>query len=99
MCSSDLSPRNVVATAGDSSVSLTWSAPSSNGGTAVSAYLVEQSLDGLNWTTLTDAADPVTKSYTATLLSNGTAYRFRVSAVTAAGAGAHSVVRTATPTA
>jgi hypothetical protein len=37
-------PRNVTATAGNASVKLTWIAPSNNGGSAITNYLVEYQL-------------------------------------------------------
>ncbi|WP_182376784.1 fibronectin type III domain-containing protein [Nocardioides sp. WS12] len=73
------------AVAGNGQVTLTWTAPGSDlantGVPAASTYKVEKSTDGgTNWT----SAGPNTSStsYTATSLTNGTAYKFRVTAGT-----------------
>ncbi|GAA3645830.1 hypothetical protein GCM10022237_01660 [Nocardioides ginsengisoli] len=70
---------------GDGSVALTWDAPAADvaaGVPAATGYRVERSTDGTTWTEL---ATPTATSYPATGLSNGTAYRFRVSARAANG--------------
>ena len=66
-------------TAGDGNVSLTWTAPASDGGAAISDYLVEYSTDGHSWTTFADGTSALT-SATVTGLTNSTSYRFRVTA-------------------
>jgi alpha-tubulin suppressor-like RCC1 family protein len=73
-------------TAGDGTVSLTWSAPASDGGAAISDYLVELSVDGNSWSTFADGTSALT-SATVTGLSNSTSYRFRVTARNAVGDG------------
>ena len=78
-------PTSVATVAGDGFVTLTWVAPSSNGGAVVTSYLIEKSTDGTAWTT---AATTSAREFTVTGLANGTAYRFRVSAENAAGTGA-----------
>ncbi len=84
-------PTNVTGVRGDRQVSLTWTAPSSNGGSAISDYVVEYRTDvvGSSWQTFADGASTGT-SATVTGLMNGTAYRFRVTAVTSFGLGASS---------
>jgi titin len=90
-------PTTVATVAGDGFVTLTWAAPSSNGGAIVTSYLIEQSTDGTTWTT---AATTSARDFTVTGLANGTAYRFRVSAVNAAGTGASAQASaTVTPSA
>jgi fibronectin type 3 domain-containing protein len=90
-------PTTVATVAGDGFVTLTWAAPSSNGGAIVTSYLIEQSTDGTTWTT---AATTSARDFTVTGLANGTAYRFRVSAVNAAGIGASAQASaTVTPSA
>jgi hypothetical protein len=86
--------QSVVGVSGNAQVALTWSAPSSNGGDAVSDYVVQYSSDGTTWTTFTDSVSS-TASCTVTGLANGTAYTFRVAAVNAAGTGQYSVVSAA----
>ena len=73
-------------TARDGTVSLTWSAPASDGGAAISDYLVELSVDGNSWSTFADGTSALT-SATVTGLSNSTSYRFRVTARNAVGDG------------
>jgi len=73
-------------TAGDGTVSLTWSAPASDGGAAISDYLVELSADGNSWSTYADGVSTRT-SATVTGLSNATSYRFRVTARNAVADG------------
>lgn len=87
----------VTPTAGNTQVSLSWSAPSTNG-SAITDYLIQRSDDGGNsWTTFSDSVS-TTASATVTGLTNGTAYVFRVAAVNAIGTGAYSATSvSATP--
>jgi methionine-rich copper-binding protein CopC len=76
-------------------IALTWTAPSSDGGVAISDYIVEYSTDGTTWTTFSDGGSS-TASATVTGLANSTAHTFRVSAVNAAGTGTASATASAT---
>lgn len=78
-------PSGVLATRGDGSVDLTWAAPASLNGAAVTSYIVESSEDGASWNYAADTAG--TSFATVGGLVNGTAYVFRVAAVNAAGQG------------
>ncbi|NBV51266.1 fibronectin type III domain-containing protein [bacterium] len=83
-------PTGVAGTEGHRQVDLTWTAPASNGGSAITDYVIEYSSNsGTSWTTFADGTS-TTASATVTGLTNGTAYIFRVSAVNAAGTGAAS---------
>lgn len=84
------------ATPGNASVSLTWTAPASNGGAAISDYKIEVSVNGSSYSTITRAASTAT-SYTATSLTNGSAYTYRVSAVNSEGPGATATSSAVTP--
>lgn len=86
--------QSVVGVSGNAQVALSWSAPSSTGGNAVTDYVVQYSSDGTTWTTFTDSVSS-TASCTLTGLTNGTAYTFRVAAVNAGGTGMYSVVSAA----
>ena len=75
-------PQTLAATASNLQVTLTWTAPSSNGGETITDYIIEYSPDGgVVYQRFIDAVD-TTLSEVVTGLTNGTAYLFRVSAVT-----------------
>ncbi len=78
-------------------VRLTWLAPTSNGGSAVTDYIVQRSPNGTTgWTTISDGVNTNT-AYTVTGLVNGTRYYFRVFAHNAAGNSPTSNVANAIP--
>ena len=89
-------PRSPIATPGRGSVALSWTAPSSTGGAAITSYRVQRSTNGTTWTTVTNAA-PLSRTFTVTGLTNGTRYQFRIAANNAAGTGANSSAVSATP--
>jgi titin len=82
-------PTGVTGTASGTSVSLSWTAPTSNGGTAITDYTVQYSFDGTTFTTFSRSASTAT-SATVTGLTRGTAYTFKVAAVNSLGAGTYS---------
>jgi chitodextrinase len=84
-------PVGLTAAAGDAQVSLSWQAPSSDGGAAITSYNVYQG--GRKAATVTGTGATVKN------LSNGTAYSFTVTAVNQAGEGPASRAASATPTA
>jgi fibronectin type 3 domain-containing protein len=86
-------PRGLTATAGDAQVSLSWQAPSSNGGAAISGYRVYQGSGK------TPVASVTGTGATVKNLTDGTAYSFRVTAVNKAGEGPASGAASAAPTA
>ncbi len=89
-------PTGLTPTGGNTQVSLTWSAPSANGGT-ISDYVVEYKLTSdSGWSIFADGVSSATNA-TVTGLSNGLSYDFRVSAVSEAGQGSASAVQSATP--
>jgi len=88
-------PTNVVAVAGGNSASVTFSAPTSNGGSVVTGYTITSSPSGLT-ATATSAAQPVVVSG----LTNGQVYTFIVTATNAKGTSAASAASLpVTPTA
>ena len=68
---------------------LAWTAPSDNGGAAIIAYVVEESMDGGAWRSLGETAT-AEASVDIVDLTPGSSYRFRVSATNSAGTGAAS---------
>jgi titin len=84
-------PLSVVATPGNASITLNWTAPASNGGTAITDYEVEYSTNGgSTWFSFINGTSTAT-SASVTSLTNGTSYTFRVSAVNNVGMGVASV--------
>ncbi|MDP6976627.1 MAG: fibronectin type III domain-containing protein [Acidimicrobiales bacterium] len=90
-------PTSLSGAAGDGQVALSWTAPGDNGGAAITGYQVESSTDGETWSTVTADTGSSTASYTATGLTNGTAYTFRASAINSVGTGTVSSTASATP--
>ena len=82
------------------SLRVTWVAPSSNGGATISGYKIEVSTDsGVSWSDAVEDTGSAVVSHTVSSLTDGTPYRFKVSAINSAGLGAPSVMSgAATPT-
>jgi predicted phage tail protein len=83
----------VSASAGNASASVTWTAPSSNGGAAITGYVVQYSSDnGDSWTTASCSGTATTCNVTGPPVSllNGTGYIFHVAATNAVGTGSYS---------
>ena len=91
-------PRDLNATAvGDNRIDLTWDAPSSNGGSAITGYKIEVSNNGrTNWTTRVANTGSSNRTHSHTGLSAGDIRHYRVSAINASGTGPHSNVDSAT---
>lgn len=85
-------PANLSTTSGANQVSLSWSAPASNGGSAITDYIVEYQPRGGSWTTFNDGVG-TTASAIVTGLTANQIYNFRVSAANIAGTGSPSTVR------
>jgi len=83
-------PTSLTATAGNGQVALSWTAPSDNGGSAITGYTV----------TINGTPTPIVgtaTTYTVTGLTNGTTYTFVVAATNTNGTGANSNSVSATP--
>lgn len=91
-------PTSLTATAGSSQVSLSWTAPAFNGGSAITDYAVQwRTTSGPGaWNTFSDGTSTSTAAVV-TGLTNGTSYDFQVAATTAAGTGPFSATDTETP--
>src|SRR5947199_302794 len=90
-------PQGLVATAGDATVTLTWSAPSSNGGSPITNYRIYRSTTGGGETLQATIGNVLT--YSDTSVTNGVTYYYQVSAVSNVGEGPRSNEASATPTA
>src|SRR5205809_1658480 len=88
-------PQGLVATAGDATVTLTWSAPSSNGGSPITNYRIYRSTTGGGETPQATIGNVLT--YSDTAVTNGVTYYYEVSAVNGAGEGPRSNEASATP--
>jgi N,N-dimethylformamidase beta subunit-like, C-terminal/Domain of unknown function (DUF4082)/Fibronectin type III domain/Bacterial Ig domain len=91
-------PTGVTATAGDSTATVSWTAPS-NGGSAITSYTVTPFIGSAAQTPVTVTGNPPATSTTVTGLTDGTTYTFTVSATNAIGTGPASAPSNAvTPT-
>lgn len=85
-------PLALAASPMESSVQLSWAIPESDGGAAISDYLIQYSSDsGLTWETFVDGASTLMTA-AVTGLVNGSGYLFRVAAVNRIGAGDFSLI-------
>ncbi|MGH9090351.1 MAG: beta strand repeat-containing protein, partial [Acidimicrobiales bacterium] len=83
------------ATPGNGQVTLTWSAPASNGGSPITGYVVNVATGVTPPSTVPTGSTGT--SFTVTGLTNGTPYTFSVAAVNGNGTGTLSPAVTATP--
>jgi hypothetical protein len=81
-------PTGLTATAGNARIDLSWTAPSSDGGSAITGYAVEYTRSGYPPETVSTGS--TSTIYPLTGLTNGEAYTVRVAAVNAAGPGAYT---------
>ena len=101
-------PQSLAASAGNAQVVLSWSAPSGDGGAAITKYQYRSAQGAsvgasVNWNDIPDSADTGSSAadettVTVSSLTNGTAYAFEVRAVNSAGNGT-AASATATPAA
>jgi hypothetical protein len=90
-------PVNLAATVAGSSIALSWSAPLSDGGSAITDYVIEYQLTtGGTWSVFSDGTSTNTTTLV-TGLSDNTSYDFRVSAINIIGQSIPSTLVTATP--
>ena len=80
---------------GSGQVSVTWSSPA-DGGLVITDYVIQQSTDATNWTTVNDGVS-TSRTHIIARLTNGTRYLFRVAAVNGLGVGPWSAPVVATP--
>src|SRR5207249_3207565 len=90
-------PQGLSATPGDTTVSLTWSPPTSNGGSPITNYLIYRGTTSEGETLVQTL--PVVLAYTDSGLTNGQPYFYEVTAKNGVGQGPRSNEATATPAA
>ena len=91
-------PTGLTATAsGTTQIDLSWSAPASTGGSAITGYKIEVSPNGTSgWTDQVANTGNANTTYAHTGLASGDTRHYRVSAINANGAGTASNVDSAT---
>ena len=91
-------PTGLVATpASYSQINLSWVAPSSDGGYAISGYVIERSANGgSTWSAVVPDTGTTTTSFSDSGLAAGKTYLYRVSATNSMGASLPSNVASAT---
>ena len=81
-------PTALTATAnGNTQINLLWTAPSDNGGAAISGYLIEVSTNGSTWSDLVVNTRSTSTNYTHSGLTADITRHYRVSAINSAGNG------------
>ena len=90
-------PRNLTATAGNGSVSLSWTAPTSDGGSVITGYDVYRGTTPGAEASTAVATNVPTASFTDTNLTNGTRYYYVVQAVNGVGSSGTSNEASAVP--
>ena len=85
-------PTDLMATAsGTGTINLEWTAPTNNGGSAITGYKIEVSADGgSTWTDLVANTNSTATTYAHTGLAASTTRHYRVSAINANGTGVAS---------
>ena len=91
-------PRNLTAVeSGSSRINLSWSAPTSDGGSRITGYKIEVSSNGgRTWSVEEDDTRSSSTTYPHTGLESGTRWHYRVSAINSEGTGEPSNVASAT---
>ena len=91
-------PTGLTATAsGTTQINLSWTAPGSTGGSAITGYRIEVSPNGISsWTNLVANTNSTATNYAHTGLASGDTRHYRVSAINTNGTGTASNVANAT---
>ena len=84
---------------GETEIDLSWSRPSSDGGSRITGYRIEVSDSGSNWSVLEADTGSSRTSYTHRGLPGESTRHYRVSAINSAGTGPHSNTAHATTSA
>ncbi|HYL65635.1 MAG TPA: fibronectin type III domain-containing protein, partial [Nitrosopumilaceae archaeon] len=90
-------PTSLTATAASSQINLSWTAPTSNGGSAITGYKIERSTDsGTTWSTIVANTANTAITYSDTGLAASSTYTYRVSAINSIGTSSPSNTASAT---
>ena len=91
-------PTGLAATVSSSSqINLSWTAPSNNGGSAITGYEIDRSTDGgTTWSVLVSNTASTGTTYSNTGLTAATTYTYRVSAINSVGTSSPSNIASAT---
>ena len=81
---------------GQTQIDLSWTAPSSDGGSEITGYRIEVSTNGSDWSDLVADTDTTATNYSHTGLTAGSTRHYRVSAINSSGTGSASNVADAT---
>lgn len=91
-------PLGLTATPGDTTASLSWSAPSSDGGAAITGYRIRRTVVSTGVTTVLPDRPATPTSFTDSGRTNNVQLSYTVSALNAAGEGPQTSGVTVTPT-
>ena len=91
-------PTGLTATASSSSqIDLSWNAPTNNGGSTITGYMIERSTDGgTSWSTVQSNIGSTSTTYSDTGLAHSTTYTYRVSTINSVGTSSPSNTASAT---
>ncbi|MDE1829113.1 MAG: fibronectin type III domain-containing protein, partial [Thaumarchaeota archaeon] len=80
-------PTGLTANAASSSqINLNWTAPTNNGGSAITGYKIDRSIDGgTTWSNIVSNTASTSTTYTDTNLSSSTTYTYQVSSINSVG--------------
>ncbi|MGQ0605662.1 MAG: fibronectin type III domain-containing protein [Candidatus Nitrosotenuis sp.] len=79
-------------------INLSWTAPTNNGGSAITGYKIEVKSGTGTFSNLVSNTGSTTTTYSHTSLTTGTTYTYRVSAINSIGTSSTSSEASATPT-
>src|SRR5207302_213828 len=83
-------------TVSSSQINLSWTAPSNNGGSAITGYEIERSTDnGIKWYAIVSNTNSTSATYSDSGLAHSTIYSYRVSAINSVATSSPSNIESA----